>query len=448
MRVFGTDGIRGQFGGPDLNPALIRRAGRAAMEWLRRERGLRAPLVVVGRDTRDSGSKIERLLCGALISEGAKVRLLGVVPTPCLSYALKCGSGDLGIMITASHNPASDNGLKFFCGGGMKLDRRAEAALEEIMDEVDDAATEFRGYENSAADAINEYCQSIIGQFPARFLEGLRIVVDMANGATTATAPRIMADLGAEVVVLGNEPDGHNINCGVGSEHPLRMVETVRKTGAALGFAFDGDGDRVVVCDDLGEPLWGEQLLFVLARMLSDLGKLAGNLLVTTVVSNLALDRYLEAVGLRVMRVPVGDRNVAQALREGGYSLGGEPSGHIIFSGISWSADGVLAALKTVQAVLRSGQVLSRLRTQFRLLPSRTENLTVSEKVPFEQLPELGSALAEIEHMLAGRGRILVRYSGTEPKIRLLAEAEEQALVDDAMDRMQDLAGRWLSIVS
>lgn len=430
-KYFGTDGVRGAFGSDIMNEAFARLLGAAAARFLK-ERGVPAGEVLIGRDTRGSGPVLERALAAGLATEGFKPVSLGVLPTPAVSYALRTRPAALGVVITASHNPASDNGIKFFTSTGVKLTDEDEARIEGLLPaEVADVPVAIESRDGEA-----DYVAAAVRLLPAGALRGWKIVLDAAHGAACRTSPAVLRALGAEVEVIGAAPDGRNINDGVGSQHPEKLAAVVKSTGARLGIAHDGDADRCVLCDEHGEVLDGDELLTVLALHALRTGRLAASTLVVTVQSNLGVDAALRAAGGKVVRTAVGDRYVIERMMAEGFMLGGESSGHVICREVSPTGDGLVAALRLLAIMVETGEPLSKLRRALSRFPQKTAALTVREKKPLETLPALRAAIATLEGELGDRGRLLVRYSGTEPKLRLLVEGPDHATVEDAMARL------------
>ncbi len=448
-RYFGTDGIRGPVDGPVLSPAFVRRLGYAVSRFLKKHNPAKpVTTIVVGRDTRESGERIEDWICEGLCAGGHHVYHAGVVPTPAVSMIVRDLHADLGIAITASHNPSTDNGIKFFNNQGHKFQPAAEEEIESIFEAeppVPGKGLPTCGYDYDGRAFYTNHMRALLDQ---DCLRGWKIVLDTANGATAQTSPAVFRHLGADLTCLGNTPDGKNINAGVGSEHPQALVSKVRETGARLGVAHDGDGDRLVLCDETGSVVDGDEILGLVAAHMLRRNELKARTLVTTVQSNLGLDKAVERVGGLVTRVPVGDRNVLYKMLETGSNFGGENSGHIVFTDHSCSGDGLLAALKVIQIMLRTGQPLSILRKEVTLFPQVTANIRVREKKPIDSLDSLRAAMSSAEREFGNSGRILVRYSGTEPKIRLLVEGEDLGRVKTAMATLQEAVRKDLQVIA
>ncbi len=448
MRYFGTDGIRGAWGGPVLNEAFVHHCGFALARFLKKHNPTKPITIVIGRDTRSSGEEIESGLCGGLCANGIHVLLLGVVPTPAVSQVVRELHADLGIAITASHNPAADNGIKLFDNRGLKFTLEAESEIEgfiaELSTDPDTTKTYTCGY---PYDGRGVYINTLKSQLHQHCIRGWKIVLDTANGATTETSPAVLEHFGAQIVAIGNQPDGSNINDGVGSEHPEKLAKAVRKEKAKLGIAHDGDGDRLVVCDEKGGIVDGDQLLGILALHALRKGTLVHKTLVATVQSNFGLDKALLNAGGKVERVSVGDRNVLLRMRALGCNLGGENSGHIIQRDFSVSGDGLLAAIKLIAVMLDTGKPLSVLRQEVTLFPQATMSLRVTEKIPLEQCPALSEAMQQLSSQLGQEGRLLVRYSGTEPKLRLLVEASGEEASRKGLDLLVEAAKKDLEVI-
>jgi phosphoglucosamine mutase len=426
-RLFGTDGVRGVAGAWPLDPPTIARIGSAIVRVLELDRPAR---LVVGRDTRESGEWIERELSRGAMAAGASVTSAGVVPTPAIAYLAGALDFDLGVVLSASHNPFADNGIKVFSGRGEKFGEVEERAVEALV--VDRTVPMPADGRSPAADPklVEAYLAHVGRLLPdAGPLRGASLAVDMANGATTATAPRVFARLGLEVAALGNEPDGRNINLACGSTHPARLSAAVRKRGCRLGVAFDGDGDRAVFVDRDGRLVDGDAVLLMLALDYHQQGRLAGDTVVATVMSNVGLEIALGRHGIRLLRTGVGDKHVMEAMLRGGYVLGGEQSGHVILTEHLPTGDGVATALAVLRLMARTGRELADLSRELVTFPQTLVNVRVREKAPVESVPEIQAAIGRVEAALGGRGRVLVRYSGTEPLLRIMIEGESQASV-------------------
>ena len=430
-RYFGTDGVRGPYGGPVINEDFAFRLGWAAATWSRAANGTGD--VLLGRDPRNSGPALLSAVAAGINAAGLRPISLGIVPTPAVARAVQTRDSALGVMLTASHNPARDNGIKFFTRGGRKLTDADETAIENHLS----VAPEPRAYpapeESPAAQAYREWAERLL---PAGALAGWRLVVDCAHGATVETTPAVLRQLGADVIALGTAPDGTNINAGVGSEHPETLRATVRTSGARLGLAHDGDGDRLVLSDETGSLLDGDDLLTLLALDALDRDALPGRTLVVTEQSNLGVDAAVTRRGGRVLRTATGDRHVIARMRAEGATLGGETSGHIVCGDVSPTGDGLVAALRVLDVMGRRGEPLSQLRRQWQRFPQRTAALRVRERPPLARLPILSAAITAWEGHLAGRGRVLVRYSGTEPLLRLLVEGPTEAEVAAGLSQL------------
>lgn len=440
---FGTDGVRGPYGSATMNETFAWRLGAAAGRWLRTAKGVPAGQVVIGRDTRASGPALARAVADGLAHEGCAVFSLEVLPTPAVALAVRQEQAALGVVITASHNPATDNGIKFFGAGGMKLTDAEEAQIEHLL-----PATRMSPVSPPlpTIDGVSRYLDVAKKILPAS-LSGWKIVLDTANGATIHTSGPVLRAAGAEVLGIGAGPDGTNINAGVGSEHPEKMAAAVRTHGARLGIAHDGDGDRCILCDEKGDVLDGDEILTILALRALKLGRLANRTLVVTVQSNLGVDAAVTAAGGRVCRTPVGDRYVIERMVTEGANLGGESSGHVICPDVSPTGDGLVAALKVIEVMLASGRPLSELRRVLDKFPQQSAALKVKDKRPLESLATLPAAIRSVETQLGAKGRVLVRYSGTEAKLRLLVEGSTAAIVQAALDRLVAAARADLEVL-
>jgi phosphoglucosamine mutase len=427
-RLFGTDGIRGRVGDWPVTAEFMLKLGRAAGEVLGRDG---RATVLIGKDTRVSGYMFEAALEAGLVAAGADVRLLGPMPTPAVAWLTRALGASAGIVISASHNPYLDNGIKFFSASGEKLDDASEHAIAvATAAPFVTVAAERLGKAARISDAAERYMAFCRSTVAADFsLRGLRIVLDCAHGATYQVAPRIFTALGAELSAIGVAPDGFNINAGVGTMHPEALAAAVRDAGADLGIAFDGDGDRVLMVDAGGALADGDDLLYILARDRHARAMLRGPV-VGTLMSNRALETAIIALGVPFVRADVGDRHVQRALREGGGVLGGEASGHLLCLDRATTGDGLVAAPAVLEALLRSGETLAAARTRLVKLPQRTVNVSAAGGAALVAMPGVRRALASAEAALAGRGRVLLRPSGTEPLVRVTVEAPDAAEVE------------------
>lgn len=433
-KLFGTDGVRGTANTHPMTAEMALRIGAAVGRFFRRD-AAGVHRVVIGKDTRLSGYMFESALTAGLTSTGMNVLLLGPVPTPAVGLMTRSMRADLGVMISASHNPAEDNGIKFFGPDGFKLSDQAEMEIEALIEAgVQPAQSQNIGRAKRVDDARFRYGERVKSSLPRGLrLDGLKVVVDCANGAAHRAAPEILWELGADVVKVGTNPDGLNINRGCGSTKPQVAAETVVAQDAHVGICLDGDADRVVIIDETGAVADGDQLMALLASRWARDGKLAGGALVATVMSNLGLERYMEAQGLRLERTAVGDRYVVERMREGGFNLGGEQSGHIVMTDHATTGDGLMAGLHFLAEMVRSDQPASALAKQFEPVPQLLENVRfAAAQTPLEDA-SVQAAISAAEASLTGRGRLLIRKSGTEPLIRVMAECEDEALLKQAV---------------
>ncbi len=438
-KYFGTDGIRGRAGTHPITEEFAEKLGRALTRVLAAGAG-RHPVIAIGRDTRGSGPALEAALAAGISSAGSGVRLLGVLPTPGVAALVVEDGLAAGAVISASHNPAADNGIKFFSGDGCKLPDETELAIEREIDNPAPAA-DTPGEIGTMQDAAARYVDHTLRSLPEGFtLRGMKVAVDCANGSSSATTPAALQRLGADVDVFHASPDGTNINLGCGSTEAAEISRLVKETGAQVGIAHDGDADRVLLCDETGDPLDGDELLAMAAVDLLRRGELAHDTLVATVMSNLGLDEAMENAGGRVVRSAVGDRYVLEAMRAGGFTLGGEQSGHIIFARHGMCGDGLVAALQILRLMAESGQPLGELRKVLRKYPQAQRNLAVRAKPPVEELLAVQAAIHAAKQAIAPRGRILVRYSGTEPKLRILLEGRDETVLEKHADLIADAA--------
>jgi phosphoglucosamine mutase len=445
-RLFGTDGIRGKANVDPMTPETAMRVGMAVAAHFGR-----SGTIVVGKDTRLSGYLLESALASGMCALGTDVTFVGPLPTPGIAYIVTSLRAAAGVVISASHNPYEDNGIKLFAADGYKLPDEVEAHLESLMGD-DELATrratgDAIGRAHRLDDATGRYITHLKQAFsPQHDLDGLKIVVDCAHGAAYRVGPSVLAELGADVVAIGGNPDGVNINDGVGAMHPEVVCAKVKEVGADLGLALDGDADRVVLCDERGVLVDGDAILAMCAREMHARGRLRKRSVVATVMSNLGLERALEELGLSLVRTPVGDRYVVEAMRAGGYNLGGEQSGHLVFLDHATTGDGMVAALQVLTIMRRTGSPLSRLASVMTRLPQRLVSLPVGRKEPIDRVPELAKVVRQVEVDLAGSGRVLVRYSGTENKLRVMVEGEDDDLLADCVARICDAAQRALGV--
>lgn len=434
-RLFGTDGIRGKANTYPMTAGTALRLGQAA--GLLFTRGAHRHKVVIGKDTRLSGYLIEPALTAGFISAGMDVTLLGPIPTPAVAMLTRSLRADLGVVISASHNAYEDNGIKLFGPDGNKLSDERENEIEAMMDS--EFATRLAepaelGRASRLADAGGRYIEAAKASFPRGLrLDDLKIVIDCANGAAYRVAPAVLWELGASVISVGVQPDGFNINRGCGSTSPGFLSSQVLEHGAHIGIALDGDADRLIVVDEHGEVVDGDQILALVARSWLASGRLSGHGVVATVMSNLGLERYLQEYGLGLFRSQVGDRYVAELMREKGCNLGGEQSGHVIMSDFATTGDGLLAALQVLAVMVESGRSASEVCRVFTRLPQRLKNVRYSGQSPLRD-PGVERAIRDAEARLDGTGRVLIRASGTEPLIRVMAEGESETLVADVVD--------------
>jgi phosphoglucosamine mutase len=433
-RLFGTDGIRGRVNSHPMQPELVLRLGLAAGQYFRN--GNKRHRVVIGKDTRLSGYVFESALTSGFCAAGMDVFLVGPLPTPAISFLTRSMRADLGVVISASHNPYLDNGIKFFDKDGFKLADSVEDEIAAMVTSRDFTwnypAHDQVGRARKIQDSPGRYIVELKHSFPAGMtLDGLTIVLDCAHGAAYRVAPLIFEELGARVITLGIEPDGLNINKGCGSLHPEVLAAKVREHRADIGLALDGDADRLIVVDEYGKTLDGDQIMAVCADEMMARGTLASNTLVSTVMSNMALEVFMQERGGRLVRTKVGDRYVVEEMRKGGYLLGGEQSGHLVFMEHSTTGDGTLAALQLLRIMVGRQKPISEIAGLLTPYPQRLVNLKVKKKVPFDEVVVIKDAVRDAEERLGRTGRVLLRYSGTETLARIMVEAQDQTLVDE-----------------
>ena len=435
-KYFGTDGVRGE-ANVELTPELAFKLGRFG-GYVLSQHEEETPLVFVGRDTRISGEMLEHALIAGLLSVGIRVYKLGVIATPGVAYLVRTEKASAGVMISASHNPALDNGIKFFGGDGFKLDDDRELEIEALLDAAEDnlprPSAQGLGTVMEYPEGLRKYQEFLVSTGVQ--LEGIHVVLDTANGAASTSARQIFADLGAQLTVIGENPDGLNINDGVGSTHPEHLQEKVKEVGAAIGLAFDGDSDRLIAVDENGEIVDGDKIMYIIGSYLSSKGLLEKNTIVTTVMSNLGFHKALDAKGIQKEITAVGDRYVVEEMRKSGYNLGGEQSGHVVIMDYNTTGDGQLTGVQLTKIMQETGKKLSELAAEVTIYPQKLVNIRVenSMKDKAMEVPAIREIIEKMEAEMAGNGRILVRPSGTEPLLRVMAEAPTNEEVDYYVD--------------
>lgn len=429
-KLFGTDGVRGTANLHPMTADMALRIGAAAGRYFRND-GSNGHRVVIGKDTRLSGYMFENALTAGLTSTGMNVLLLGPVPTPAVGLLTTSMRADMGIMISASHNPHHDNGIKFFGPDGFKLSDEVEAEIEALVETgVEPAQSENIGRAKRIDDGRFRYAERVKATFPHGMrLDGLKVVIDCANGAAYRVAPEVLWELGAEVIPVGVSPNGLNINQNCGSTDTAAAAAKIRETGADVGICLDGDADRVMILDETGAVADGDQIMALMAGRWAESDRLKDGTLVATVMSNLGLERFLTGRGLRLERTAVGDRYVVEAMRAHGWNLGGEQSGHIVMTDYATTGDGLLAGLQFLAAMIETGQPASALRQQFTTVPQKLQNVRYAQGQDPLQAASVQQAIASAEAALNGKGRLLIRKSGTEPLIRVMAECEDDGLL-------------------
>jgi len=439
-KYFGTDGVRGLANQHPMTPEMAMALGQAASVYFRHEKGTRR--ILIGKDTRRSSYMFEQAIAAGVTSMGGEAVFLGPMPTPGVAFLTKAMRADAGIMISASHNPYQDNGIKFFDGLGHKLTDEAELEIEAFLDDklksLERPIGDKIGRAYRVDDATGRYVESLKSVFPREDnLDGLKIVVDCAHGAAYKIAPSVFWELGADVISLGVKPNGKNINGDCGALHPQTLCETVLAEKANIGIALDGDADRVVLCDEHGQIVDGDHLIAMCALELQLHDPIRGAKIVGTILSNMGVENYLAARGIGMIRTAVGDRYILEALKENSLILGGEPSGHVIFLDHATTGDGVLAGLKVLAMMVRSGRPLSSLVGDIPLYPQVTKNIRVKERVALESIPAITQTIQAIEARLKGKGRVVVRYSGTEPLLRVMLEGEDASAIQKEQDVLE-----------
>ncbi|NNU85404.1 phosphoglucosamine mutase [Geobacillus sp. BMUD] len=446
-KYFGTDGVRG-VANRELTPELAFQIGRCGGYVL--TKSAERPKVLIGRDTRISGHMLEGALVAGLLSIGAEVMRLGVISTPGVAYLTKALGAQAGIMISASHNPVQDNGIKFFGPDGFKLSDEQEAEIEALIDSREDMLPRPIG---AALGQVNDYFEG--GQKYLQYLKqtideedfsGMKIALDCAHGATSSLATYLFADLDADVVTMGASPNGLNINEGVGSTHPEALAAFVKEKGADVGLAFDGDGDRLIAVDERGNIVDGDQIMYICAKYLKEIGRLKQQTVVSTVMSNLGFYKALEAQGIKSVQTAVGDRYVVEEMKKNGYNLGGEQSGHIIFLDYNTTGDGMLTALQLVNIMKIKGKPLSELAGEMKKYPQLLVNVRVADKEKAMENEQVKKVIQEVEAEMNGNGRVLVRPSGTEPLVRIMAEAPTEEACRAYVERIADVVRREMGV--
>ncbi|NQO46078.1 phosphoglucosamine mutase [Streptococcus suis] len=440
-KYFGTDGVRGE-ANVELTPELAFKLGRFG-GYVLSQHETDTPRVFVARDTRISGQMLESALIAGLLSVGIHVYKLGVLATPGVAYLVRTEKASAGVMISASHNPAQDNGIKFFAGDGFKLDDALEAEVEALLDAEEDTlprpSAQGLGDVVDYPEGLRKYQQFLVST--GLELEGMKVALDTANGAAATSARQVFADLGAELTVMAEHPDGLNINEGVGSTHPEKLQELVKETGSQIGLAFDGDSDRLIAVDENGDLVDGDRIMYIVGKYLADKGLLAKYTIVTTVMSNLGFHKALDREGIEKAVTAVGDRYVVEEMRNGGYNVGGEQSGHVILMDYNTTGDGQLTAVQLTKIMKETGKKLSELAAEVTIYPQKLVNIRVenSMKDKAMEVPAIAAIIEKMEAEMAGNGRILVRPSGTEPLLRVMAEAPTDAEVDYYVDTIADV---------
>ena len=439
LKYFGTDGVRG-IANDTLTPELAFRLGRAGGAILTRHaQDDKKPVVIVGRDTRISGEMLQQAIIAGFLSVGIDVLRLGVITTPAVAFLVQNLEADAGVQITASHNPASDNGIKFFGNDGFKLSDELEFEIEQLLDSpVDDLprpSAAGLGVVNNYPEGALKYLSFLQKTIPTD-LEGMRIALDGANGATSGLLAHLFADLNADFVMMGTQPNGLNINDGVGSTHPEALAAFVTENDVQVGLAFDGDGDRLIAVDENGEIVDGDKIMYITGKFMDAQGRLKHHTVVSTVMSNIGFYKALSEHGMTSVKTAVGDRYVMAEMLASGYNLGGEQSGHIIFSDWATTGDGLLTALQLLYVMKETGKKLSELAAEVQIYPQKLVNIPVADKIAIQQDPAVIAKIAEVEMKMAGDGRVLVRASGTESLLRVMAEAPTVEQVDEYVEEI------------
>lgn len=439
-KYFGTDGVRG-VANQELTPELAFKLGRFGGYVLLKQTEGKHPRVLVGRDTRISGQLLEHALIAGLLSVGIEVMQLGVIPTPGVAYLTRIQGAVAGVMISASHNPAQDNGIKFFGADGFKLLDETEAEIEALLDQEDTLprpSTDGLGTVDEYLEGSLKYSQFLQHTIDEP-LTGMKVALDGANGATAPLLTRLFADLETDFYTMGIKPDGLNINDGVGSTHPEALSQFVLETGAEIGLSFDGDGDRCIAVDELGQIVDGDKIMYICGKYLKEQGKLEKATIVSTVMSNLGFHKAVEAAGMTALQTAVGDRYVVEEMRKNHYNFGGEQSGHLIFLDLNTTGDGLLSGIQLMNVMRKTGKKLSELASEVPTYPQILENIRVTDKHGIMEVPAIKEIIEAVEAEMNGNGRVLVRASGTEPLIRVMVEAPTNELCTDYVNRISTI---------
>jgi phosphoglucosamine mutase len=443
QKLFGTDGVRGVAGAWPLDPPTVARIGGAIVKHLAIDR---PATLLIGRDTRESGEWIERELARGAASQGAAVMSAGVIPTPGVAYLTRTRDVDLGVVISASHNSYQDNGIKVFSGRGEKFGEDTERAIEAIVADHTWSVPKSEEARIENVDLLEEYlAHTALLAPPDAALRGMRVALDLANGATTSTAKRLFESLGCVLVTVGDAPDGRNINHACGSTHPARLAAAVVANRCRLGVAFDGDGDRAILVDHRGQIVDGDAVLLLLGAHYKSQGRLTGDTVVATVMSNLGLELELRKRGINLVRTPVGDKFVMEEMLKSGFVVGGEQSGHVILAEHLFTGDGMATALAVMRVMIESNRELADLADELVTYPQTLMNVRVRERVDVESVPAVADAMARVREALGDHGRLLVRYSGTEPLLRIMIEGEDQATVQAWAEEIADAVRNTLA---
>jgi phosphoglucosamine mutase len=444
-KLFGTDGVRGTAGHYPLDSATVSRIGAALVRAL--PVAAASPRLLIGRDTRESGAWIETDLAESAAGQGAHVTRAGVLPTPAVAFLTRTNGFDAGVVVSASHNPYEDNGIKVFSGSGEKFTEEVERRVEAIVADVSWKVTRRPAGDIAGAALVASYETHLRSVFPdIGVLRGMRLAIDCAHGATTPLAARLFESLGFDVALIGNAPNGRNINLDCGSTNPDKLAELVVASGSRMGVAFDGDGDRAIFVDDLGRVVNGDAVLLMCARQLQREGRLRQNAVVATVMSNIGLELALEELGIELVRCPVGDRYVMNEMLARGLSLGGEQSGHIIFADYLFTGDGLCTALNVLRTIALSGRSLAELARDLVSYPQVLLNVRVREKVDTDRLPAVDAVINRVHSRVSGQGRLLVRYSGTEPLLRVMLEGKDEGEIRAWAQEIVDAVQREIGV--